>query len=419
MRQFIPCLALLVCSISSQALADQEQPPWQQGNEGIATGNYLRSLQVFEQYLANNQPSPLTQIASDYLAYYQSYLGAYQQAQKIIDQHHPIQPWGSASAAEGQPQPALDAILAQAAQQQAIFINEAHHMPQHRAFSLQLLKGLYQQGYRYFAAETFALDQGLNQRGYPLRGQSGYFTDEPVFGDLTRSALKMGYKLIPYEQVSACSKPEDPAFCQNERESVQAQNLNDRIFKLDPKAKVLVHAGYGHIDEKGSNGWVPMAASFKKLTGINPWTLDQVEMSEHSAPEFESPFYLNTLRRFTLKQPTLFRQTDGSYWSGLYQGAYDALIVHPRSVYSQGRPDWLLMGGQRGLHPIDAAICRQQLPCLVQAFVSGESSEAVPIDQYLIQAPAAAALALPRGSFQIRALNSAGQELSRFALQVK
>ena len=60
---------------------------------------------------------------------------------------------------------------------------KAHHVPRDRAFLLTLLRGLYERGFRYFAAETLnPKDTGLQARGYPTL-QTGYYTREPVFGD--------------------------------------------------------------------------------------------------------------------------------------------------------------------------------------------------------------------------------------------
>lgn len=41
-------------------------------------------------------------------------------------------------------------------------------------------------------------DTLLNERGYPLLS-SGYYTQEPQFGNLVREALRIGYELFPYE----------------------------------------------------------------------------------------------------------------------------------------------------------------------------------------------------------------------------
>ncbi|MCP3943390.1 MAG: hypothetical protein GY710_18160 [Desulfobacteraceae bacterium] len=85
--------------------------------------------------------------------------------------------------------------------------------------------------------------------------------------------------------------------CQNHREYNQALNLYNRILKKNPKAKVFVHAGYGHISKKGNDFLTPMGKSFQEISGIAPFTIDQESMREHSAPEFENKLYKNTLNK--------------------------------------------------------------------------------------------------------------------------
>src|ERR1700722_12070140 len=140
--------------------------------------------------------------------------------------------------------PALLVVDSMAANTRIVMINEAHHVPQHRAFAIQLLKHLRKKGFRYFAAETLAMyDHDLQTRGYPTNA-SGYYTAEPVYGDLVRTALKLGYRVIPYEAAGSFKNAE-------EREQAQASNLVEAIFKKDVHAKVIIYAGYSHIDEGG------------------------------------------------------------------------------------------------------------------------------------------------------------------------
>ncbi len=86
---------------------------------------------------------------------------------------------------------------------QAIFLNEAHHVPQHRAFIMQVLQPLYDKGFRYFALETLmASDDLLNERKFPVDA-SGRYTRETVYADMVRYSLEVGYTLIPYEKEGA------------------------------------------------------------------------------------------------------------------------------------------------------------------------------------------------------------------------
>nr|GFC58849.1 hypothetical protein [Tanacetum cinerariifolium] len=98
---------------------------------------------------------------------------------------------------------AVAAVVAGAAEQQhrerIIIINEAHHVPRHRAFTAALLPGLAAQGYHYLAAEDLLEDDSLNwaTRRYPVQA-TGSLVGEPNMANLLRIAQKEGYQLRSY-----------------------------------------------------------------------------------------------------------------------------------------------------------------------------------------------------------------------------
>jgi hypothetical protein len=95
------------------------------------------------------------------------------------------------------------------------------------------MKALRHKGYTYFAAETlFETDTRLNERGYPTK-DTGAYINEPIYGDLIRTALRLGYRVVPYEWRGE--------YTPDNRERGQAANLFERILKDNPKAKILVH----------------------------------------------------------------------------------------------------------------------------------------------------------------------------------
>ncbi len=243
-----------------------------------------------------------------------------------------------------QPVDALPALVRASAAAQVVMINEAHHVPQHRAFIIALIEALRRKGFTHYAAETLnETDTQLNTRGYPT-AQTGYYTAEPVHGDLVRIALRLGFRVVAYE-------PPNPKNS-DERERGQARNLIERILKKDPKARVLVHAGYAHIDESGKDrvGAKTMAQRFKEASGIDPFTIEQTEMTEHSAREFEHPLYRAVLERGLAPRPAVFRNARGELWMQ-ERGRHDVTLFHPRSRPisrdADGRPDWLRLGGSR------------------------------------------------------------------------
>ena len=326
---------------------------------------------------------------------------------------------------------ALDAIESAADRQQVIMINEEHRTSFHRASTLQLLRRLYAKGFRYFAAETLdPKDAELQKRGFPTQN-SGFYTADPVYADLIRTALKLGYKVVPYESFDAnCRPPDDNReLCNDRRERGQAQNLYDRILKNDPKAKILVHVGRGHNSKRAiSKEFNFMGYYFKQITGIEPFTIDQLRFSERPNSADEHPLYRYLTKQNMLQKPSVFQSASGKFYNlGL---GYDMVIFHPRLSYKNERATFLEMNGMRKDEKINLKrlklAARKQVftgkePVLIQAFFAEESADAVPVDQIIIypnqEIPV---LMLPAGNFRIKATDSAGKVTAEdYLLRVK
>ena len=83
-----------------------------------------------------------------------------------------------------------------------------------------------------------------------------------------------------------------------------------RLTETD--ARVLVHAGYSHINESGElAGAKPMAIRFRELTGINPLTIDQTTMLEHSVRAKEHPAYGRVVDRAARTAPFVLVEANG------------------------------------------------------------------------------------------------------------
>ncbi|NIV13919.1 MAG: hypothetical protein GWN62_22370, partial [Aliifodinibius sp.] len=328
-------VTLLFFSVHSSVLYGQEElpNPWQLGNQKLQQGhNYLSVLLELRELKQQYMTSQWKESFCQFIGTVNSYVGNYSEAMVYFDKQgrYPSNALGYQNFYGYKPVNALQVIQSVADSSQVIFINEAHHVPLHRAFSIQLLKILYNKGFRYFAAETLnEMDKELNDRKYPLLHFTGGYTDEPVYGHLVRTALRLGFKVVAYEHTVPCDPRKDDN-CQNQRERGQAQNLYDRILAKEPSAKIFVHAGYGHIDEKGSDNWIPMAKYFKEITGINPFTIDQQTMTEHSSPEYEEAEYRYVVEKGLIKEPAIFKSDDGKLWIQEFsRGSYDVQVFHP------------------------------------------------------------------------------------------
>jgi len=328
------------------------------------------------------------------------------------------------------PRPALDAIGAAADKHQIVVVNEEHRTPVHRALTHRLLSVLYAKGFRYLALETLrADDTELNKRGYPTH-KSGYYTFDPVFGDIVRQAIKLGFKTVAYENEKNCSKPQDFLVCANEREFNQAQNVYDRILKDDPKAKILIHAGRGHA-AKGEvqKGFAFMAQHLWNISRIEPFTVDQLAFSERHNPADETPLYRYvTGKKLLLAEPTVFESSEKKFYTEKPRN-YDLQIFTPPARYANGRPDWQRLGGARkeyrlNLKKLNLQTEKQKYkaaaPVLVQAFVAGESADAIPVDQVILYpGKEIPSLMLPKGSIQIKAVDETGKIIRQYEIKQK
>ncbi|HEU4884905.1 MAG TPA: hypothetical protein VFT45_21785 [Longimicrobium sp.] len=323
------------------------------------------------------------------------------------------------------PVPAVQAILDAARERRLVMVNEGHHVPQGRVLTLQLLRGLYDLGYRYLAVEALSSRSGdaLAANRYPVLS-TGMYTREPVFGQLLREALRMGYTLVPYDTYPAGCRPtaDDPNRCNSLRDSMAAENIHARTFAIDPGARVLVHAGYSHVVKVPRPGGTQWLASWLERRGLAPLSIDQTEMRERGAPALEPRPYRRAEERGWLAEPVVLRDGEGWYRSTAEGfGSVDFQVFTPRTRTVQGRPDWLFSRAGRTPIPLDAAIAdavsRGEGPYLVQAFLADESDDAVPVDQFVVAGGVLPVLALIPGRYRIVAANRAGV-VARSALTV-
>lgn len=278
---------------------------------------------------------------------------------------------------------AAEAIESLAKDQRVVMINEAHHVPRHRAVTIELLRALRDEGFTHFAAETlYDTDVELAERGFPTI-DSGAYIAEPMYASLIREALQLGYIVVPYEASHAGL---------GGRERGQAENLKKRVFDRDPDARLLVHAGYAHINESGTvAGARTMAQELADMLDIDPLTIDQTVMSQRSAPRFEHPIYRDVVDRFALDQPTVFLNENDEPWT-LQPEVRDVTLFLPRSIDEHGRPSWLTnIEGRMAVAIADHAIEETDDVSgliLVSAFQADEMAApgAIPIDQYVAPA---------------------------------
>jgi hypothetical protein len=259
---------------------------------------------------------------------------------------------------------AKDAITSNAQYYKVIMINEAHAKPVHRAFTYSLLEDLYKAGYHYLAMETF--NNYPNRCLDSLNVFTGYYTNEPIGGELVRKALQTGYTLVSYEDTAGGHNS-------SQRDSVQAENIYS-ILKKDPSAKILVHAGYSHICEEKIANYSPMGYWFKRISGIDPFTVEQTTMTQGSDYEYARLYYEFFTDKFSITVPSVIFQNKRPFNPMLEMG-FDLHIIHPPSVYQNNRPSWISLNGDR--QPVLIQPTEKKL-FLVQAYYQNEYKEELP-----------------------------------------
>ncbi|MBL8892117.1 MAG: hypothetical protein JNL67_19230 [Planctomycetaceae bacterium] len=386
-----------------------DMPDTRAAFEAMQNGKYLQALTMLEQHDPNHA------MVKQELATVRSFVGDCQGALAAFAAD-------AAGAAEeptkieelkaqldaALPLPALETIVQLAKDRQIVILNEAHHVPRHRAFALELAVRLKELGFDYFAAETFSpMTDVLQKQGYPDL-TTGFYSNEPVFGDLIRTTLSLGYRPIAYEMMSPPPANADQADRVNHREAEQCNHLVARIFQGNPHAKVFIFVGYSHATEDTRTladgrevAW--MAARLKKATGIDPLTIDQTLDTDFSADIIRPNPWQQRITTSGIEGPVVFRQSDERYLvQGPYAGKVDLQIIHPLTRLQRGRPAWLLaLPGRRAVE-IPTEILGAKKRILVQAFVASEPNDAIPVDQVLVvpgvEPPV---LALRKGSYRI------------------
>jgi hypothetical protein len=335
--------------------------------------------------------------------------------------------------------PAVDAIVDMARDRRLVLVNEAHHNGHTRALTLALLPRLRALGYNYFAAEALlAKDPELQRRGYPIERSGTEYLRDPLYGDIVRAALRLGFHVVAYDEGGAGQA----------REDTQARNLYEAVFAHDPTARLFVHAGYAHIDKApGRLGAIePMAMRLQQLAGVQALAIDQTDILETGGSAEDAWHRLQAA--FPSEQAQILVKRDGGGAWSARPAAYDVSVILPPSLslaafgdlHAYGgemasrlstlettlrsplaakagnvmqRPNWLALDGARRAWPVSVTLCRGTVPCVIEARYAAEADDAIAADRYaFIIDHATSALYLRPGSYRVRASDVRGRTLS-------
>jgi hypothetical protein len=388
----IALFAALSLSAACAAAAEEQLTPyqWQQAQkvafeqsekvytEALKRNGLLAQYKAMRDAYHADKNKAFRIVFGQYMSWYQTFVGDYPGAHDAYSIRQLAAKDDAPSPLSGgyTAKPALEAIAQLAKGRKAVFLNEAHNVPLTRTLTVQLLSKLRADGFTYFAAETlYESDAGLQKRGYPI-AKSGFYTMEPILAEMVRTAIRLGFHVVAYES--------EPPGNGDVRENTQAKNLYERVFKHDPAARVVVDAGYAHIQENGRYlGGQSMAQHFRKLSGIDPLTVEQTMLIEHPPGTDDHPYYRAVVDSLHPAAPIVFENGKGEPWS-LKPHAYDVSVFFPRDVLRDERPTWLDLGGLRKPYFVTGSMCQNQYPCLIEARYANEGDDAIPADRLVL-----------------------------------
>ncbi len=307
---------------------------------------------------------------------------------------------------------AADQITKLATDRRIVMINEAHHDAHTRELTLALLPKLRALGFTHFAAEGLVNgDTELMKRGYPVLTSGSEYLHEPLYGDIIRQALRLGFKVVAYES---------DADVLADREAGQARKLYDQVFAKDHNARLFVHAGYAHIDKAPGNlgGSIqPMAMQLKQLSGFDPLSIDQTRWRD-IGPLPKPDLYLQLYAQFPVQRPSvLINRQNGSVWAS-DPAKHDVDVILPPSGHER-RPHWLSLDGVRQSRVVSTEMCQRALPCLIEARYANEGDDAIPADRYVfLTADSMNTLYLRPGDYKLHAFDRDGRPVGQRNLTV-
>ncbi|RDS84793.1 hypothetical protein DWU98_02190 [Dyella monticola] len=382
-------------------------------------------------------------LAQQLLATVESELGLYNEAVMTFPFDNRVTPPRSTPL----PQPdgwqnvdAADAVTELAAKRNIVMVNEAHHDAHTRELTLALLPRLRALGFRYLAVEALSQkDTELMHRGYVTENSGSEYLLEPLYGEIVRQAIRLGYIIVPYDVDNAGEE---------DRDTDQARTIYEKVFAKDPHAKLFVHAGYSHIDKAAGNlgdGIKTMAMQLKQLTGEDPLCVDQVQFRDVAVGGLDFGFYNSVASKFTSPVPYVLRErSSGAIWSSDPQRhdvtvvlppaseqdldingvmKSDVLrreVVLPRAPFDVSqRPSWLTLNGKRVPVRISTDLCGGQIPCVVEAHYPTEPDAATPADRYtFLHNHSHNVLYLFPGHYRLRAWDASGKTLQQQDIDV-
>lgn len=288
--------------------------------------------------------------------------------------------------------PWRDAITRIAAEHRLVLIMEAHTVTEHRAWIERTLVSFRAAGFTHYFAEAIAESGStLRSRGYPT-SRTGYYTLDPRFGNLVRTAMRLGFEVGGYDLA-------DGDF--GRREEYQAATLA-RQFAARPEIRMVVHVGHGHVFKHDvRNVGRYMAARLWKMTGVEPFTIWQ---SSNTLPNEEYRYLLRCVG--PIAEPVMLvpppqHVTEKFFPESSVQPAVDAIVIHAPRLGREPTDRHGAFTGQ--MTRVPGVWQGNQWPVVIAAIPVGEPDDAIALDQIMLRrGEKGFELWLPHADYRIR-----------------
>ncbi len=415
-------IALCIAADASAQGAPALPAPIRVEREGLARGGDLGAVVALEALPSEDNAALLLDRLGTWLTFVGDVRGLPAVEARLTTPPRRYANSGAQAVDDLVPRDAVEWIVDTAHDARVVMLNEEHRSSRQRAFAHELLASLRDAGFTHLALETLRHDAvttaTLAERGAPTR-DDGFYTADPLLGDLVRRALELGMSVVAYEAVMATCPPDiarDPLGSTNWREAEQARHLAELVTS-DTDARLLVWCGRHHLSEDRARNeeldWTPMGGLFAEATGIDPLTIDLMVMTEHPTDGVEPDVYRAVAD--DLDAPTVFVDEAGDAYSAI--DSIDAMVFFPRTFFTEGRPRWATLGGLRAPHTVDVTSFEERpapgRPLAIEVRAAGEGVDTIALDRVIWRADAPPSAMIRRGvDAVVRVVDSDGEELA-------
>ncbi len=293
--------------------------------------------------------------------------------------------------------PWREAMTKIAAEQRLVVIMEAHTVSEHRAWIDQTLASFRAARFTHYCAEAIAESGStLKSRGYPTTN-TGFYTNDPRFGNAVRTALRLGFEVGGYDLA-------DSDF--NRREEYEAATIA-RQFAWRPAVRMVVHAGHAHVfKHEVRNVGRYMAARLREKTGIEPFTIWQL------SNQLPNDVYGRLIRQIgPITEPVMLVPPPRQLSEALFpestgHPAVDAVVIHPPRIGQEPTDRRGAFTDQ--MTRVPGVWLGNQWPVVIAAIAAGEPDDAVALDQIMLCGETDFELWVSRTDYTIRVWSLVG-----------